>query len=87
MVIEQRIGRLHRFGKEHEVEVFNLCARGPMEERILGVLHDRVRLFFLPFAYNPFRVLCCKLISAILHLDKGFSCLSNLITTSFWPSC
>ncbi len=47
MVIEQRIGRLHRFGQTHEVEVFNLCARGSMEERILGVLHDRVRLFEL----------------------------------------
>lgn len=47
MVIEQRIGRLHRFGQVDEVEVFNLCARGSMEERILGVLHDRVRLFEL----------------------------------------
>lgn len=47
MVIEQRIGRLHRFGQTNEVEVFNLCARGSMEERILAVLHDRVRLFEL----------------------------------------
>ena len=47
MVIEQRIGRLHRFGQTTEVEVFNLCARGSMEERILGVLHERVRLFEL----------------------------------------
>jgi len=47
MVIEQRIGRLHRFGQTSEVEVFNLCARGSMEERILEVLHDRVRLFEL----------------------------------------
>jgi SNF2 family DNA or RNA helicase len=47
MIIEQRIGRLHRFGQTHEVEVWNLCARGSMEERILAVLHDRVRLFEL----------------------------------------
>ena len=47
MVIEQRIGRLHRFGQTEEVEVVNLCARGSMEERILAVLHDRVRLFEL----------------------------------------
>jgi SNF2 family DNA or RNA helicase len=47
MVIEQRIGRLHRFGQASEVEVWNLCARGSMEERILAVLHDRVRLFEL----------------------------------------
>jgi SNF2 family DNA or RNA helicase len=47
MVIEQRIGRLHRYGQTEEVEVHNLCARGSMEERILAVLHDRVRLFEL----------------------------------------
>ncbi len=47
MVIEQRIGRLHRYGQTEEVEVVNLCARGSMEERILAVLHDRVRLFEL----------------------------------------
>ncbi|HWO26176.1 MAG TPA: SNF2-related protein [Kofleriaceae bacterium] len=47
MVIEQRIGRLHRFGQASEVLVWNLCARGSMEERILAVLHDRVRLFEL----------------------------------------
>src|SRR5262249_34858060 len=47
MVIEQRIGRLHRYGQTEEVEVHNLCAAGSMEERILAVLHDRVRLFEL----------------------------------------
>lgn len=47
MVIEQRIGRLHRFGQASEVLVWNLCTRGSMEERILAVLHDRVRLFEL----------------------------------------
>lgn len=47
MVIEQRIGRLHRMGQEREVLVFNLCARGTVEERVLGVLGDRLHLFEL----------------------------------------
>lgn len=47
MVIEQRIGRLHRMGQEREVLVFNLCARGTAEERVLGVLGDRLHLFEL----------------------------------------
>jgi SNF2 family DNA or RNA helicase len=47
MVIEQRIGRLHRMGQEREVLVFNLCARGTAEERVLGVLSDRLHLFEL----------------------------------------
>jgi SNF2 family DNA or RNA helicase len=47
MVIEQRIGRLHRFGQTSEVHVTNLCARGTIEERILDVLDRRVHLFEL----------------------------------------
>jgi superfamily II DNA/RNA helicase len=47
MVVEQRIGRLHRMGQEHEVRVYNLCAAGTIEERVLGVLHDRLNLFEL----------------------------------------
>lgn len=47
MVIEQRIGRLHRYGQEGAVTVCNLCARGTIEERVLAVLHDRLQLFEL----------------------------------------
>jgi len=36
MLIEQRIGRLHRFGQTNEVQVYNLCGRGTVEERILS---------------------------------------------------
>jgi SNF2 family DNA or RNA helicase len=47
MLIEQRIGRLHRYGQTSEVHVHNLCARGTIEERVLNVLHERLRLFEL----------------------------------------
>jgi SNF2 family DNA or RNA helicase len=47
MLIEQRIGRLHRFGQQSEVQVYNLCGRGTVEERILAVLSDRLHLFEL----------------------------------------
>lgn len=47
MAIEQRIGRLHRMGQTEPVRVLNLCARGTAEERLLGVLHDRLHLFEL----------------------------------------
>jgi SNF2 family DNA or RNA helicase len=47
MVLEQRMGRLHRMGQEHEVRVTNLCARGTVEERVLDVLDRRVNLFQL----------------------------------------
>ncbi len=47
MRIEQRIGRVHRIGQTREVFVFNLCTRGSLEEKILSVLNDKLRMFEL----------------------------------------
>lgn len=47
MIIEQRIGRLHRYGQTEPVRVYNLCATGTAEERLLDVLDRRVHLFEL----------------------------------------
>ena len=47
MRIEQRIGRLHRIGQKHPVEVLNLCQADSVEERILQVLDERINLFEL----------------------------------------
>jgi SNF2 family DNA or RNA helicase len=47
MIIEQRIGRLHRMGQTEEVRVYNLCARDTIEERLLDVLDRRLHLFEL----------------------------------------
>jgi superfamily II DNA or RNA helicase len=47
MLIEQRIGRLHRMGQREEVRVYNLCAKGTAEERVLDLLDRRLHLFEL----------------------------------------
>jgi len=47
MLIEQRIGRLHRYGQTEPVHVYNLCAQRTVEERVLDVLDRRVHLFEL----------------------------------------
>jgi SNF2 family DNA or RNA helicase len=47
MLIEQRIGRLHRYGQTEPVHVYNLCAQQTVEERVLDVLDRRVHLFEL----------------------------------------
>jgi superfamily II DNA or RNA helicase len=47
MLIEQRIGRLHRMGQTGEVRVYNLCAGGTAEQRVLEVLDGRLHLFEL----------------------------------------
>lgn len=45
MKVEQRIGRLDRIGQTRPVQIFNLVCEGTLEERILEVLRDRIRLF------------------------------------------
>ena len=47
MRIEQRIGRIHRFGQEHEVHVHNFCALGSIEEYILEILDRKINMFEL----------------------------------------
>ena len=47
MQIEQRLGRIHRIGQEHDVVLTNLAARGTIEERILHVLQAKINLFEL----------------------------------------
>jgi SNF2 family DNA or RNA helicase len=47
MRIEQRVGRIHRIGQTREVFVFNLCTADSLEERILRILNDKIRMFEL----------------------------------------
>jgi SNF2 family DNA or RNA helicase len=47
MQIEQRLGRIHRIGQEHDVLLTNLVARGTVEEQILRVLQSKINLFEL----------------------------------------
>nr|MDA3790533.1 SNF2-related protein [Desulfobacula sp.] len=45
MKIEQRIGRIHRIGQEKEVQIFNFCAAGSIEDYILDVLDRKINMF------------------------------------------
>ena len=47
MRIEQRIGRIHRYGQKNACFIFNLCTRGSLEERLLRLLSDKIRMFEL----------------------------------------
>ncbi|MHA7649902.1 DEAD/DEAH box helicase [Mycobacterium sp. ML4] len=47
MQIEQRLGRLHRVGQEHDVMLTNLVCRGSIEQRIMHVLEAKINLFEL----------------------------------------
>src|SRR5690606_25403427 len=47
MRLEQRIGRIHRLGQTREVFVYNLVTQGTIEEHLLKLLIEKVRLFEL----------------------------------------
>jgi SNF2 family DNA or RNA helicase len=47
MQIEQRLGRLHRVGQDHDVTLTNLVCRGSIEQRIMHVLEAKINLFEL----------------------------------------
>ena len=42
MAVEQRIGRIHRYGQQDTCQVYNLVARDTVEERIYGLLDQKL---------------------------------------------
>ncbi|GGE46672.1 helicase [Pullulanibacillus camelliae] len=45
MRIEQRIGRIHRLGQEHDVHIYNFATKNTIEEHILHLLYEKIHLF------------------------------------------
>ncbi|WP_231705804.1 DEAD/DEAH box helicase, partial [Effusibacillus lacus] len=45
MRIEQRIGRVHRLGQTRDVYVYNIATRGTIEEYIVDLLQEKIRMF------------------------------------------
>jgi len=44
-VLEQRIGRVHRYGQKNKVSVINFVSTGTIEHRMIGVLNFKSALF------------------------------------------
>lgn len=47
MRIEQRVGRIHRIGQTREVRIYNLAARGTVEDYLLEILDQKLNMFEL----------------------------------------
>jgi SNF2 family DNA or RNA helicase len=45
--IEQRVGRIHRVGQKHRVDIFNLSAQGTIEDHLLNILDRKLNMFEL----------------------------------------
>ena len=45
MRVEQRIGRVHRLGQTRDVYIYNLSTNNTIEEHILFLLHEKIKMF------------------------------------------
>ena len=45
MKLEQRIGRVHRLGQEHDVHIYNLAIENTIENNILELLNTKIGVF------------------------------------------
>lgn len=45
MRVEQRVGRVHRIGQEHDVYIHNFAITGTIEEYVLQLLYEKINLF------------------------------------------
>ncbi|MDN4608495.1 SNF2-related protein [Sporosarcina sp. F6_3S_P_2] len=45
MKLEQRIGRVHRLGQEHDVNIYNLAIKHTIEDHILELLNVKIGVF------------------------------------------
>ncbi len=45
MRLEQRIGRIHRYGQENDVTIYNLATKQTMEEQVMELLYNKISLF------------------------------------------
>lgn len=45
MRIEQRIGRIHRFGQKNDVKIYNFSIENSIEDHVLNLLYNKINLF------------------------------------------
>lgn len=45
MRLEQRIGRIHRYGQEKDVYIYNFAIKGTVEDHIMSLLYEKINLF------------------------------------------
>ena len=45
MKVEQRIGRVDRIGQTHPISIINFSVKGTVEERVLDILENRIKMF------------------------------------------
>src|SRR5699024_7805386 len=45
MHVEQRIGRIHRYGQKQHVTVYNFAIKNTLEEHVINLLYEKINVF------------------------------------------
>lgn len=45
MHVEQRIGRIHRYGQKHHVNIYNFAIKNTLEEHVVHLLYEKIHVF------------------------------------------
>lgn len=45
MRLEQRIGRAHRYGQEHDIQIYNFAIENTLEEHMMNLLYEKIDIF------------------------------------------
>lgn len=45
MRLEQRIGRIHRYGQKNDVQIYNFAIKETIEAHIMNLLYDKLKIF------------------------------------------
>jgi SNF2 family DNA or RNA helicase len=45
MRLEQRIGRVHRYGQTSDVNIYNFATKNTVEEHVMRILYEKIQLF------------------------------------------
>lgn len=72
MKVEQRIGRIHRLGQTRDVHVYNIVTENTIEEYILYLLYEKIRLFEMAVG---------ELDDILSHVDVGANDLEKELAT------
>jgi SNF2 family DNA or RNA helicase len=54
MAVEQRIGRIHRYGQQDTVQVYNLVAEDTVEQKIYDLLDEKLLEIASVSAFSAF---------------------------------
>src|SRR5690625_2715309 len=70
MRLEQRIGRIHRYGQKENIKIYNFALKNKMKQYLINILYEKINLFEMTVG---------KLDQILAHLNIKFETELNTI--------